>query len=247
MRFFSIAAALLGLVRLSAAQATASAAEAPVAQSVEAVQDLYTASFGAHPELFNGPEYVDYARPYHARTGHQFFLTPEPKTGGVRYNGQYFANQRLTFDVVRDQVVLRQPTSPLLLRLVNEKVDYFDIDGHVFVRVVADSATGDAIRTGYFEELNEGRAQLLARRSKRLQEHIYQRQLDVEFVPTERLFIKKGGFFYPVKSKSAALRLFADKSKAMQQFLQENKLPFNKKGFEGALLQLTNYYNSLPQ
>ncbi|MBF9223753.1 hypothetical protein [Hymenobacter ruricola] len=248
IKFFSIAAGLLALAGGPAtAQTTAAPLPAPVLQSVAAVRQQYAASFTGHPELFNGPEYVDYSRRYHERTGHQFFLTPEAMPGSVQYNGQYFGNQQLTYDVVLDQVVLRHPTNPLLLRLLNERVESFIIDGHRFVRVVADSTTGNAIRTGYFEVLAEGRAQLLARRSKRMQEHILQQQLDVEFVSTERLFLRKAGVFYPIKSKGAALRVFADKSKDVQQYLQSHKLGFKKQQLEASVQQLATYYNGLPQ
>ena len=217
-----------------------------VSVATEAAQKRYNDSFVGHPQLYNGPEYVDYTQRFHARTGHQFFLTPEKQPGSVYYNDHYFPNLRLAYDVVRDQVVLPQPTSPLTLRLINEQVRAFSLAGHRFIRLVADSSGGGVIRTGYYEVLVDNRVQVLAKRAKRMQEHVNQNFVDVEFTPTDKLFIKKAGVYYPISRKGAVVRLFADRSKEVQQFLQEQKLNFNGAQFDASVAQLALYYGSLP-
>lgn len=234
----------MGLGAPALAQGTAS--EALVSNTVETVQRQYNSSFGAHPQLYNGPEYIDYARRYHAQIGHQFFLVPGLQSGDVYYNNHYFPNVRLNYDVVLDQVVLPQPTSPLTLRLVNEWVRSFTIDGHRFIRLVADSTAGSVIRTGYYEVLADSRVQLLAKRAKRTQEQLSERLIDIEFSLMDRLFVKKAGRYYPVSSKSAVVRVFADRDKEVQQFIQSNKLKFNKAQLEASVARLTQYYNGLP-
>ena len=229
-----------------AAQAQLASPEARLASAVTAARQRYTESFGGHPQLYNGPEYVDYARRYHARTNHQFFLTPEMQPGSVHYNGQLFGNVRLTYDVVRDQVVLAQPTSPLTLSLINENVRGFAINDRRFVRLRADSTAGGVIRTGYYEVLADGRAQLLARRAKRQQEQIVQGFVDVEFIPTDRLYLQKDGVYYAAGRKAAVLRLLADHGKEVQQYVQERHLSFKKARFEVSMAQLVSYYNGLP-
>lgn len=247
MKIFTNAVGLLAMASVPAVgQATASATEEPIAASVATVRQQYAASFASKTELYSGPEYVDYAVRYHERIGHQFFPTQEPRPGRVRYNGQEFVLPQFAFDVVRDQVVVRHPTSSLYLHLVAEKLQSFEIDGHRFVRVVADSSSSKALRTGFYEVLNEGRAQVLVRRSKRMQERIFQKQIDVEFIPTERSFLKKEGAYYLINSKGAALRVFANEKKQMQQYLQEHPLRFNKAETVASVLKLALYYNSLP-
>ncbi|GAB3332030.1 hypothetical protein ACFQT0_04395 [Hymenobacter humi] len=229
-----------------AAFGQSAAADESVAVATAKLQEQYAASFGGHPQLYNGPEYVDYAKRYHARTGHQFFLSPDMQTGRVDYNGQSFQNIRLAYDVVLDQVVLSHPTSPLLLRLINEKARGFTVNNHSFIRLVADSASGAVIRTGYYEVLVDSSVQVLAKRAKRQQEHLQQQQVDVEFTDTDRLFIRKAGQYYAIKRKSQALRLFADQKPALQKFMQEQKLSFRKADFEASVVQLARYYCSLP-
>ncbi len=241
-----IGLALPGLLAVCAPAMGQQAAPAALATAVAAAQRQYAAAFAGHSELYNGPEYRDYAKRYHQQTGHQFFLAAEPQPGGIFYNGHDFKDIRLAYDVVLDQVVLMTPQSPLTLRLINEKVREFSISGHRFVRLTADSTAGSAIRTGYYEVLLDGPVQVLARRVKTQQEHLSQSYIDVEFFPADKLFIRKAGQYYPVGSKAAAMRLLADRGKQLQQYAQEHKLRFKKAQREASVLALAAYYGSLP-
>ena len=243
-RFFVVS--IIGALVLSI-PARGQAPGTPLAASVAALHQRYAESFVGNPELYSGPEYVDYALAYHARVNHQYFLTPAMRPGSVDYRGQSFNNIRLTYDVVRDQVVLGQPTNPLTLHLLSEYVRAFTIESHHFVRLQADSSAGKVIRTGFYEVLADGPVELLARRAKRMQKQVVQPYINVEFIPTERLFMRKGGTYYAVGSKAAALRLMADRSKEVQQYVQQNQLSFKKDFFETSLTLLARYYNSLSQ
>jgi hypothetical protein len=248
MKFLRVALAqLTGLSALSLSVfGQAPSSDAQLAASVASVQKQYTASFADAPYLFNGPEYVDYAMRYPVRRGHQFFGVPEKQPGSVYYNGQLFSNLLLAYDVALDQVVVPLPNSPLTFRLVNEKVAYFQVNDHRFVRLVADSASYQVLRTGYYEVLLDSRVQLLAKRTKRLQEQIVQQRIEVDFKPGNRLFINKAGVYYPINKKGDATRLYSDKNKEVREYLKERKLSFGKAAFEASMLQLAEYYCSLP-
>lgn len=213
--------------------------------AVAAAQQQYTTAFAGHPQLFSGPEYVDYAKRYHFQEGHQFFLLPEKQTGSVYYNEHYFTNLKLSYDEVFDQVLISPPGSPLTLRLINENVRYFTINDHHFIRLVADSAANKVIRTGFFEVLLDSTVQVLAKRSKRMQERIVHPDVNVEFTAADKLFIRKGDQYYVVASKSSVLHLFADRSREVQKYIQEHKLRFKKDQREAAIVQITSYYCSL--
>ncbi|MDO7847973.1 hypothetical protein Q5H92_16525 [Hymenobacter sp. M29] len=227
------------------AAAQTAAPTAALASAVATAEQQYAAAFALPSQLYNGPEYIDYALPYRVRIGHQFFLEPTRQPGAVLYNGHYFANLLLAYDVVKDQVVLSPPRSPLSLRLINDNVQSFSVSSHRFVRLVADSASRRVIETGYYEVLLDSTVQVLARRSKRLQEHVAQQIISVEFVPQDELFIKKAGTYYPVGRKAAALRVFADRGKEVQEYAKAQKLSFKKAAFEASVVQLARYYSGL--
>lgn len=240
-------AILLGLAALSLpALGQPAAAETDAATPTAAALKLYAAASPGNSQLYNGPEYLDYSKRFRIRTGHQFFASPTPLPGSVYYNDHYFSGLQLAYDAVLDQVVLGVPSSPLTLRFINDNVRYFTLDGHRFVRIVADSTTADVLRTGFYEVLVDSTVQVLAKRAKRMQERAEQQYINAEFTVTDKLFIKKAGRYYPVSSKSSVTRLFADRSKEIQQYAQEHKLKFGKATREAAVVQLAAYYCSLP-
>ena len=217
------------------------AAPAPLA-----VRQYYRAASPIPAQLYNGPEYINYALRYAERKDHQFFLTTEPQPGSVFYNQQQFDNLQLQYDVVLDQVVVGLPDSPLQVRLVNEKLDRFTIGGRSFVRLMADSAAGNSLSTGFYEVLREGRVQILARRTKRKQERISGRAIMAEFIPTEKLFAHKNGVYYPLSSSSSVMKLFADRQAEVQAYMRQNRLKLRKSQFESVVGILADFYNQLP-
>ena len=212
-----------------------------------ALQLAYAQSSVGYPMLYNGPEYGDYTAKYHARNGHPFFLQPDVLPGTLRYNGHDFANLRLQYDLVLDQVVLYQPNGSLRLRLLNEKVQTFSLDKHAFVRLVPDSASAGVVRPGYYEVLANGPVQVLAQRSKHIQERLNRPFVDAEFVATNRLLMQKDGHYFVVRGKGAALRLLADHAREVQQYLKEQRLRLGGAQLESSLVTLANYYNTLPR
>ena len=219
--------------------------EARLPAAAEALQKEYAASAIVQPIIYNGPEYADYIRKYHTRTGHPYFLQPELQPGTANYNNRDFGGLQIQYDLVLDRVVLAQPNNPLRMRLLDEKVGSFSVGSHRFVRLVADSASADIIRTGYYELLADGPVQVLAKRSKTLYEHLNQPYIDVSFVETNRLYMQKAGRYHYVRSKGAALRLLADHGQEMQQYLKEHPLRFDKASRENSVAELARHYNDL--
>ncbi|HEX8348729.1 MAG TPA: hypothetical protein VF598_02090 [Hymenobacter sp.] len=238
---------LLGMLVLSRqALSQTAAAEAQLASAVDLVRKQYKNSFIAHPQLFNGPEYRDYAQRYQKCVGHQFFLSSDKQSGSVYYNDYHFTDVKLLYDVVLDQIVLQHATSPLYFKLINDNVQNFFVGKHYFTRLIADSSATGLTRTGFYEVLVDNSVvQLLARREKQMQEKLEQQTITLEFLTADKLFIKKAGVYYPANKKRSVTRLFADRSKEVQKYIQDNKLKFKKDRRETDIVQLTRYYGSL--
>jgi hypothetical protein len=248
-RYTAFAVSLGLLVAFSAAHGQAPDGKNDVAIATTRLQQQYLTSFPQHPQLLNGPEYVNYTLRYHAHTGHQFFLVSEKQAGSVHYNKHDFGHVYLLYDLVLDQLVLSDISSPLMLSLIHERVREFTIGNHRFIRLVADSTLGKVVRPGYYETLlSDGGAkpvQVLAKRVKSLQEHVTQQHVDVEFITTDRFYLYKAGRYYPVSSKSSVLGPLADHGKELQQFVQAHQLRFKKATREASVVQLVTYYNTL--
>ena len=220
------------------------AADAQLTAAAATARQYYAATLAGQPQLYNGPEYTDYARRYRSQAGNQFFLATARQAGSVFYNGQLFSPVQLAYDIVRDQVVLTQPTSPVMLRLVNERVRYFTLGEHRFVRLVADSTAG-VLPTGYYEVLVSTGVQVLAQRAKYLHERVINGGIDVSFDVADKLFAQRAGTYYAIGSQGALLHLLADHGPEVQQYIEMHKLRFGQAQLEGSAVQLIQYYNAL--
>ncbi|UOQ66608.1 hypothetical protein [Hymenobacter volaticus] len=205
----------------------------------------YSAIYPVHAHLFNGPEYVDYSKRYFKNTGHQFFGVPEKQDGSIYYNNQYFTGLQFTYDVVLQQIVLLHPTTPLYLRLINERVNYFTLAGHHFKRIVVDSLSSKVFNTGFYEVLVDGKVELLANRSKQMLEKIENRNINAEFVVTDKLFLKKDNVYHTVNKKNSVLKILYDRNEELKKFSSSKKLKFKKASRESSIIQLVEYYRSL--
>ncbi|WP_324673142.1 hypothetical protein [Hymenobacter sp. GOD-10R] len=237
---------LLFLITLILAYPTdAQSVITPLAAASNNVQQKDQRTVDASPQLYNGPEYIDYAQRYQVRNGHQFFLLPDKQPGSVYYNDHSFAGLSMQYDVVLGQLVLQHVTSPLSLHLINEHVRSFTLAGHHFIRLVTDSSASAVVQTGYYEVLVDSTVQLLAKRVKQLHEKINQNRIEAEFLPTDKLFIRKAGVYYSVNKKRSVTQVFSDRSKEVQKYIQDNKLKFKKARREADIVQLTRYYAGL--
>ncbi|KUG06986.1 hypothetical protein [Solirubrum puertoriconensis] len=207
----------------------------------------YRETVGSSAALYSGQQYVNYASG--TAQGHQFFKSKNDLPGSVFYDGYEFTGLAMQYDAKQDALLVNSYNSPAKFRLVDERVEHFVIDGHRFVRIVADSAAADVVTTGFYELLYEGGPQLrvLAKHSKNLQIRMGQRMSYQEFIDIDRYYLQKGNRYYPVSKKGSVLALFSDRKKELKKYAAEQKLRFSKEKRAEAIVQLAKYYHGLTQ
>ncbi|RYU79586.1 hypothetical protein [Hymenobacter persicinus] len=225
------------------ADSTATAAAPGLAEATS----YYAASVGTAAHLYNGTEYIDYSRKYSVLNGNQFFEVNEERPATIIYDSFRYPNIPIRYDVLLDQVVIRQPNSPLLVKLISEKISRFTFLGHTFVRLVGSEQVNPAIQTGFYDLLVEDgdKAQVLAKRLRKVQERSTLKGIEAKFAKADRLFLRKDGNYYPVKSKSSVLSVLADKRKELNRYIQEHHSSFSADAREAAVVELVKYYNTL--
>jgi hypothetical protein len=201
---------------------------------------LYQKAIGDESHLYNGTQYVNYDKYFIA--GHQFYRTDEASAGGIFYDGAWYTEVPMLYDIVLDKIVLEHPNSEFLFSLVNEKVKYFTFQEHTFIRLEKDSLTGTPLKAGFYDLLHDGKIQFLAKRSKNVQEQATHEGMKGHFDQVIKYYIRKENIYYPVKDKRSVLKVLPDKKKELQQYAREQKLKFGKNR-EKAILQLTQYYD----
>ncbi|WP_157807413.1 hypothetical protein [Hymenobacter chitinivorans] len=156
-----------------------------------------------------------------------------------------YKNIPLQYDIRYDQLVLRFPQSPYQLRLHNEKVGYFTVNQHRFVRVAATTPAPGVLVPGFYDVLYEGRLRLLAKRVKKTQETLSSGGIELAFLESNRYFLEKDGKTFPVSGKGDLLAALADKKKELRQYVSAQKLKFSKGKQEASLVKMAQYYDTL--
>ena len=218
-------------------QASDSAAQQ---QSLQYATALYAETIADESHLYNGTQYVNYDKYY--VEGHQFFRTDEAAVGGIFYDGTWYAQVPMLYDIMLDKIVLEHPASEFQLSLINEKVKYFTFLDHTYINLEKDSLVGTNLKTGFYDLLHHGKIQLLAKRTKNLQEQATQEGMKGHFEQVNKYYIRKENIYYPVKDKRSVLKVLPDKKKELQRYAREQKLKFGKNR-EKAILQLTRFYD----
>lgn len=214
-----------------------------VAAAVEAATTRYTKAIGDNSLLFTGPEYLDYNMPY--MKGNQFFGTGKPQIGTVYYHGTVYTKVPLLYDMKLDQVVIQPPTNPLQFRLVDENVKYFVIDGHTFTRIIKDDSVRYSVPTGYYDLLVDGKAKVLAKRTKKTQTRRGLYGLEGSYLEETKLYLQKDNEFHPVTSRQSIVRLLSDRKTDLDSYARQHKLKFKKATQEASVIELVKYYNLL--
>jgi hypothetical protein len=235
MKLLISAVALLGLSKAEA-QVVAASDSSLLASAVRVARQRYQATAPA-PRLINGVAYAN-NRPSYV-TGRPFFMGSAPQAGTLDYDGQHFVGVQLLYEQVLDQVLLYGPAQAAPVQLARQQVQGFEVAGHRFVRLPADSA--GVLAEGFYDVVVEGPVRLLARRGKKLEATTGGYGLKGEYEEVTRFFVQRRAHFYEVNAPKQALAVFADHKAEMQAYARSNR--FDSK--EATLAALVRQYNTL--
>lgn len=200
---------------------------------------VYKKGMGDYKSLYNGIEYIG---SYPGTTGHPYFKWDTLQQGTIKYNGIYYPDVGLKYDLVSNEVILLGKQN-LSISLVPQKIDFFSISGHLFIHLRQDSTIQQLPEAGFYEVLYDGRAMVLARRKKGVE-----RASSVEdpfiFRQYNSFFVKRNNRFYPVNSEKELLLLFGDQKEALKKHLLQNGIKFRKER-EKSIIQTVAFYDQL--
>lgn len=201
---------------------------------------VYDNTMGANIHLYNGVEYIDYD---HRITGDPFFMGSFFTGGSIIYDGVFYNNVQLFYDVLRDNVVIKNYNNAPLL-LVNEKVAAFGMLGHRFINIQADSTISKNNHLGFCDVLSDGYLKLLSKRKKLIVEKTSVQYSESSYTEKDEYYILKDEILYPVNDEKSVLALMKDRKSEVQKFLHQNKIKFRKNP-EAAMIKMVDYYNQL--
>lgn len=231
---------LILLIWLFAQKLTAQSADTTLSPAVANAIHFYYQSLKEESPLYNGSEYLEYS--YMLQEGHPFYGSPEWTDAIVSFDGMIFHNVPLMYDIIKDQVVIRDFQKLFKINLMAEKIDWFQVSGHTFVHLGRDSP--HELRPGFYEQLFSGNISLFARRQKKiLEKHIDVRIENIVITQNTFLILKNAHYAF-VKNKADLFHVLKDKKKEIQQYLKKGHVKF-KDGLEKAILIAVQHYDQL--
>jgi hypothetical protein len=206
---------------------------------------MFHASLGNQSPLYNGPEYYFYDP---LIKGNAYFLDVNAFTPGtVLYDGDSYNNVQMLYDLYSDNVAVLLYNHFSKFFLIKEKVTSFDFLDHHFVNIIADTIKDNKaeIKSGYYDELYNGKLEILVKRSKSIQTTTGGIQrVERYFTPSSDFYLKKNNTYYSISGQGALLNALKDRKKDLEQFIKKSQIKFRREP-EEAMVKIATYYDRL--
>src|SRR5258708_23904736 len=85
--------------------------------------DIYYRDLGEQSPLYNGSEYIEYA--FTLQEGHPFFESVAYVNGNIDFDGMIFHEVPMLYDIIKDQVVIRDFQKLYKINLPADKIRQF--------------------------------------------------------------------------------------------------------------------------
>jgi hypothetical protein len=204
--------------------------------SIHSVIRLYDQTLNENSHLYNGNEFID---PFERQSlnGHAYFLTDDWLEGFIYYDGQYYENIPLKYDLFRSRIIVEHPKSHQQIELIPEKIKYFGLRDQFFVRLQSPTV-------GFYARIYDGEVKIYALHYKTTQDNLTTKTKTTEFITKRKLYIFKNNVYYLVNSKGSALTVFKEEKSELKKMLNQENISF-KKNKEFALKRMGEYVDQL--
>ncbi|MBS1599912.1 MAG: hypothetical protein JST75_16920 [Bacteroidetes bacterium] len=210
-------------------------------QSIQNAVSIYYKAIGENSHLYNGAEYV----PFNSQGNRNpFFESPDLHSASISYDGVVYHDVPLVYDIFSEEVIINKFNQNFKIKLVANKIDWFSVYDHMFIRLVHDSSVKTSPATGFYDRIYDGSVTVFAKRKKKLDETMLMNNIVSRFVEDDHFFIKKDGVYYPVSKKKSVFAVFKDRKKDIQKLMRKNKVKF-KPSFEFGLVKAAQYYDQV--
>lgn len=234
----SIALALSCLAFSITAQNQSPVSESPTS-TVASPYLLFRQTLGENAPLYNGSEYVNHGQNI---LGHAFFGSPDLETASIEYDGALYPDVPLGYDLVSDEVVVKDFTGNYYIRLVSEKISSFTLLHHRFIYLPGDSAGGPP--KGFYDHVYDGESTVLVKRHKQIRYSTSVEKTTSEFVQYNTYYLEVNGYFYKITNRAGFFAAFSKKRSEIRKFYRDQHLQFRKDP-EGTMVNMAKHYDTL--
>jgi hypothetical protein len=164
---------------------------------------------------------------------HPYFTKDSLTKGAVRYDGVWYEDIPLLYDIFNDRLIVCN-TNGNYLCPSPEKIERFLLDGHTFIQTPK----------GYYDLLTTGKLTIEAKRQKVVEE--FNSTVEVKRTTVERnyFFAVLGGKYTLLNNIRSLIDLMGEKKETVRQYLRQQGID-TRKDKELALIKAADYYNNL--
>ena len=203
--------------------------------ALDSAANLYFASRGQASVIYNGRIFYGYP----GIIGDAFYPSAGWKKSSLLYDGSWYHNISMMYDIHKGQVVVRHPNN-VSICLFSERVQKFYYDGQIFVRLNPDP--GNVLNPGFYQQLSEGKITIVVAREKKIEEKIVDLTLERRFISFNTYYALKDGKYYLVKKQKTLLNLLKDQKQNIVKHLKKEKLKY-KHDPEKTIMAIAEFYN----
>ncbi len=201
--------------------------------------ELYRTTMKRSGSLYNGGKY--YNDEYMTVKGHPNFESENPEIGNLTYDGQYYWNIEMLYNIHRDILVIVHYDEDGFyteLKPQQQKITRFQILDQTFIRINPDTLESKTIREGYYQMLYEGDSKVLLKHQKTIETKESASSRRDYFKDKTRLFVNVNSNYYQIRGKRSLLKALVSKEKDIKSFIRLNKLKFADNPVEDTIMTL---------
>ncbi len=181
--------------------------------------------------LFRGYEY--------GIEGHGFYFSNDWQIGNIQYDGIWYNNLPLRYDIYKDEVMVNHPNNiPIIL--FGERVQQFHFADLHFFRLKTGNKNEPS--ANIYQLLTDGKIKILARRSKIIEENLENKKVEKKFIDQHRYYLVKDEKYHLVRNQRSMLNLLGNRRQEILKDLRKNNIRF-KKDREKAIIHMADFYN----
>jgi hypothetical protein len=210
--------------------------------SVSNLKDFYKNTVREGLHLYNGTEYLQYS---FLIKGSPFFYVDSFIKGKVYYDGRLYNDVPIRYDLVSDEVIITDFFGNFPIRLISNKVNYFELANHRFIRISSDDTSASVNSSGFFDEIYKGsNASIYVKRQKLLEMLLGTETDKRSYKQYDRCYILRNNEFYLISDQRDVLNVLKDKKEILKKFIRKENINF-KKNIDSAVKKIVEYYMTL--
>lgn len=185
--------------------------------------------------LYNGSEYTEY---YHGFRGHPYYKSDSLLEGEVNYEGIIYKNVLLGYNIADNMVYIRDNMQGFNIRLLNEKISWFLIDGKKFVNVPGSKG----VPPGFYELIYDRHVKAYISREKKLQLSVNAEE-PMHFEQYDHYFVESNGRIRKVNSVAGIINaLQPEKKDELKRYAKSQNINYKKHPQE-SIVKIAEYYD----